>query len=147
MARSAAPAKKPRTFKFPKSMGACADRLYDTRERRLAAQRIVDEIEEEEKALKEHIISNLKKNDTGAAGRHHRVQVITDQIPRVADWRKLYDYIKRNDAFDLLQRRLNDKAVAEREEALNERLRKGAKPKLLPGTEKFTVVKVSLTKI
>jgi hypothetical protein len=134
-------AAKEKSYKFPKSMGLCADKLFDLREKRLAAQKIVDAIESEEKALKNHIIDNLDKNSTGASGKHHRVQVVTEPIPQVKDWRKFYDFVKKNDAFDLLQRRLNVKAVQDRVAEI----KRG--PKLLPGTENFNAVKVSLTKV
>lgn len=129
--------KAPKMPKWPKSMGACADRLYDLREQRLAAQRVADALEAQEKDLKEHIINNLPKSDTGAAGKHHRVQVVTKDVPRVDDWEKFYGYVKRFGAFDLLQRRLNVKAY-------EERLEDGKK---VAGVGSFKAVTVSLTKI
>ena len=32
-------------FKFPKQMGACADKLYELRQKRLEQQKVVDAIE------------------------------------------------------------------------------------------------------
>lgn len=130
-------AKAPKNYKFPKSMGACADRLFDVREARLQAKKIADELEAEEKAIKEHIINNLSKDSTGAAGKHHRVQIVPKEIPQVEAWDKLYPYIKKNDAFDLLQRRLNEAAVRERLE----------NKKKIPGVILFPTKSVSLTKI
>jgi hypothetical protein len=129
--------KKEKTYKFPKSMGACADKLFDLREKRLEMQKAVETVAAEEKALKNHIIDNMDKGDTGAAGKHHRVQVVKKEIPQVREWEKLYPYITRYKAFDLLQRRINTKAV-------QERLDDGKK---VPGVEIFTAVDVSLTKI
>lgn len=123
-------------LKIPKSMGACADLLYELRTKRLAAQKVADEIKADEDALKEHIINNVPKGDTGASGKHHHVSVYTDVIPRAADWDKVWAYIKKTGSFDLLQRRLNDAAVKERWED----------KKQIPGVESFNVVKVSLTK-
>lgn len=130
-------AKAPKTYKFPKSMGACADRLFEVREARLEAKKIVDALEAEEKAIRDHIIDNLSKESTGAAGKHHRVQVVPKEIPQVEAWDKLYPYIKRYDAFDLLQRRLNEAAVRERLE----------NNKKVPGVIIFKTKTVSLTKI
>lgn len=129
--------KAPKMPAWPKSMGACADKLYDLREQRLAAKRVMEALEEKEKALKEHIINNLPKSDTGAAGKHHRVQVITKEVPRVEDWEKFYGYVKRFGAFDLLQRRLNETAYADRV----------ADKKKVPGIGAFKAVSVSLTKV
>lgn len=125
-----------RKLRIPKSMGACADLLFDVRQQRLTAQKVVDEFKEQEKLLTDHIIDNLPKGDRGAIGKHHQVSVYTDAIPRAADWDAIYKFIKRNNAFELLQRRLSDTAVKERWDD----------GKQIPGVESFNVVKVSLTK-
>lgn len=124
-------------LKIPKSMGACADLLYDMKQERLAAERVVDAMKNNENILLTHIIDNLPKGDTGACGKHHKAVVYTESIPRVEDWDKTYAYIKRHNAFELLQRRLNAAAV-------KERLEDG---KQIPGVGSFSVVKVSLTKV
>lgn len=123
-------------LKIPKSIGACADLLFDIRQERLAAQKIVDAIREEEQILIDHIIDNVPKGDTGAAGKHHQVSVYTDVVPQAEDWDKVFKYIKRTGEFDLLQRRLNSAAVKERWED----------NKSIPGVTTFNAVKVSLTK-
>jgi hypothetical protein len=130
----------PRTKGLPKSMGACADLLFATREKRLALQKQVDAIQAEETALRNHIIDNLAKgDDRGGVGKTHMVTVYTDKIPRIADPDALFAHIKKTGEFDLLQRRLNDKAVKERWE--DPKNKKG-----VPGVEAFPIVKVSLTK-
>jgi hypothetical protein len=123
-------------LKIPKSLGACADLLFDLRTERLEAQKVVDEIKEREDTVKEHIIQNVPKGDTGASGAHHHVSVYTDPVPRAEDWDKVWAHIKKTGNFDLLQRRLNDAAVKERWED----------GKQIPGVVPFNVVKVSLTK-
>lgn len=130
-------AKKPKTYKIPKSLGACADRLHELKQERLKAQAVADAIEAEEKAVKEHIINTLPKGDTGASGKFYNVRTYNEDIPQVEDWTALYAYIAKNKAWDLLQRRLNPAAVNERLEA----------KKKVPGTKMFTAVKISLTKI
>lgn len=129
-------------LRIPKSMGACADLLFDLREQRLAATVIVDAIAAQEKELKEHIINNLPKGDTGASGKHHHVSVYTDPIPRIEDPDKLYAHIKKTGEFDLLQRRLNNAAIKERWD--DPKNRKGQAG--VPGVGVFNAVKVSLTK-
>jgi hypothetical protein len=126
-------------LKIPKSLGACADLLYDLREKRLAAQKVVDAFATDETALKEHIIENLPKGDTGASGKHHHISVYTDPVPRIEDPDALYAHIKKTGDFDLLQRRLNNAAVKERWD--DPKNKKG-----VPGVGTFNVVKVSLTK-
>src|SRR5574344_2166580 len=94
-------------YKFPKAMGACADKLFELHNKRLAEQKKVDEIAAEESALKNHIIENLPKSEaSGVAGKLARVTVVTKQVPQVKDWDLFYAYVKKNNAWDLMQRRL-----------------------------------------
>ncbi|UOF79435.1 D/-alanyl-D/-alanine carboxypeptidase [Caudoviricetes sp.] len=126
------------TFKFPKTLGACADRVYELRQKRLEAQKVVDALQEEETALREHIINTLPKSEaTGAAGKVARVTVVTKQIPQVKDWQAFYAYVKKNNAWDLMQRRLAAAAVTERWEA----------GKTVAGVEAFTAVTLSVNKV
>lgn len=140
MAEKKAPAEKAAKpkFKFPKAMGACADKLYELREKRRELKRQADALEEEEKALKAHIIDNLPKSEaSGVSGKVARVSVVKKTVPRVEDWDKVYAFVKKNNRFDLLQRRLNDGAVAEMWEA----------KKQVPGVGTFEAVSVSLNKV
>lgn len=130
-------AKKPK--KLPKSMGACADLYYDAKQARLKADKTAAELKAEEDRIKNHIIDNLSKETTGAAGKHHRVQVVRKWKPRVnpEKWPAFYAWVSKNRAFDMLQKRLSDDAVRERM----------ADGKKIPGVEKFDYVDVSLTKV
>lgn len=125
-------------FKFPKQLGQCADKLYELRNKRLEMQKAVDAVEAEEKALKEHLIQNLPKSEaSGVAGKVARVTIVTKVVPQVKDWDKLYAYVKKNNAFELLQRRLTDGAI-------NERWDNG---KEVPGVEPFNAISVSINKV
>ena len=126
------------TMKIPKTIGACADLLYATRQRRLALSKQVEQLEAEESELREHIINTLPKSEaSGVAGRVARVTVHTKDVPQVKDWAKFYAYVKKTGQFDLMQRRLADGAVKERLEA----------GKKLPGVEVFRATVVSLNKV
>lgn len=118
-------------------MGACADLLYTAREERLKAQKVVDELAKREAAIREHIINNLPKSDTGASGKLARVSVVTKQVPQVKDWDEFYKHVKKTGQFDLMQRRVSDTAVKERWE----------NGKVVPGVEAFGVVSVSINKL
>ncbi len=125
-------------YKFPKALGACADKLFELRNKRLAEQKKVDEIAAEETALKNHIIENLPKSEaSGVAGKLARVTVVTKQIPQVKDWDAFYKYVKKTGSFDLMQKRLTDAAIKERWEAGKE----------IPGVEHFNAVSVSINKV
>lgn len=126
-----------KTFTFPKTMGLCADRLYELRQKRLEAQKAVDILETEEKALKAHIIDNLpKSNLEGATGKLANVRVVTKTIPTVEDWDKFYEFVRKTKRTDLLQRRPSEAAI-------NEYLEQG---KQVPGVVPFNVVSLSVTK-
>lgn len=125
-------------FKFPKTMGACADRLYELKAKKAEAKRVTDAIEEEEKALKAHIIETLPKSEaSGIAGKVARVKIEEKEVPQVKDWDAFYKYVKRTNSFDMMQRRLTDTAVMARIDA--------GKP--LPGVEMFKYKSISLTKV
>ena len=125
-------------FKFPKTMGACADKLYILKQERLKQQKVVDALKEEEEALKEHIIQTLPKSEsTGVAGKLARVTVVPKVVPQVKDYDKLYAHILKTKSFDLLQRRLNDTAIKARWD----------ENKQVPGVEPFTTSTVSLNKV
>lgn len=130
-------AAKPKAF--PKSLGACADMLYDLRQARLELDKQAAAAKAEETRLIDHIIEKLDKESDGAIGKHHMVRVITKSKPQVKDWPAFQAYVKKHDAFDLFQRRLSEQAVMDRLE--DPKNRKG-----LPGVELFHAVTVSLTK-
>ena len=126
------------TYKFPKTMGACADRIYELKNKRLAMQKEVDAVEAEEKALKEHIINTLPKSETtGVAGKLARVTVVTKQVPQVKDWEAFWKKFNKKTDTDLLQRSLSKAAVEARWEAGKE----------IAGVEAFTAVTLSINKV
>ena len=125
-------------YRFPKAIGACADLLYKLREDRKAAQKKVDEMEAEEKALKEYIINTLPKSEAGGvAGKIARVAIVTKTIPQVSDWDAFWKQFKKGRDEDLLQRRLNNAAVEARWE----------EGKQVNGVDRFNVVTVSINKV
>lgn len=127
-----------KVYKFPKALGACADKLYELREKRLAMQKAVDEVEAEEKALKEHLIQTLPKSEAGGvAGKLCRVTIVKKKVPQVKDWDKFYAHIKKTGQFDLLGRTVGAAAIKERWEA----------GKIVPGVENFEAISISINKV
>lgn len=122
-------------MKFPKSMAACADLLYDLRQERIAADKAAAKLKADENALVEYIIESLPKDSGGAVGKHHKVETYNAEKLVVKEWGELYKYIKRTGRFELLQRRLGEGAA---QELIDD-------GKVVPGVEPFTIVKVSLT--
>lgn len=123
---------------IPETVGRTADLYAEVRQLRLDMQREVDEIQARESELREHIINNLSaSDDTGASGLKYRAQIKKKTKPKANDWSKIHEYIVENDRFDLLQKRLADKAVMDC-------LEEGIK---IPGVEKIHIPDVSITKI
>lgn len=129
---------KPRTFKLPKTIGACADRLYQLREQRLAQQKTVDLLAEEETVLREHLINTLPADEaSGVSGKVARVTVVKKEVPDVKDWPKFYAHIKKTGDFALLGKSLGREHV---KELLADKQK-------IPGLGSVSVKTVSLNKL
>lgn len=129
---------------MPKSTGRCADLYHDIREIRLAMEKEVEEVKARETEVQEHIIQQLSAgDDTGAAGLKYRAQVVTKRKPRISDekggWPIFWSWIRKNDYMNMVQRRINETALAEYMEAEGR--------DTIPGTEMVNVKTLSVTKI
>ena len=80
----------------------------------------------------------VTENDPGAVGKNYVAKVTTKNKPRVVDWGVFHSWVRKNDRFDCLQKRLSDKAV---EDTMKD------EDRVLPGLEMFTVKDISLTKV
>lgn len=88
------------------------DDWFVTRASRLEADRAAKDLKSRENELAGEIINRLTKEGiTTLGGKRVTVTVTKEEIPVVADWEALYDFIKNTDSFDLLQRRLTGSAV------------------------------------
>lgn len=136
---------------IPESIGRCADLYKDVQSLRLAMAKEVEAVESFEKRLKAHVIDNLSKSDdTGAAGLRYRAQVVEKIVPRIAvdedadtgqstaaGWQAFWAYVAKTGRFDLVQKRLADKAIKDMWDANEE----------VPGVERYRSLDVSITKI
>lgn len=126
-----------KAWKFPAKAGPSADRLMELRLEKAKAQRVVDELDEEESALKQHLIQLLPKDGaTGTIGKVAKAVVVMKAKAKVDDWDEFYKHILKTKDFSLMQRRVADQAVKERWEAEQD----------VPGVTKFTYLDISLTK-
>lgn len=115
-----------------------ADAYYETRQRRLAMQKDVDKLQEQETALRKSLIDYLSESEAeGVAGATCRVQLTKKEVPSVTDWDAFFSYVAARRQFDLLQRRVSDTAVKQRWED----------GKKIPGVEKFQVTDLSVRKL
>lgn len=123
---------------MPKSIGLCADEYSAVRALRLAMEKLVESVKARETEIQEYIIVNLSSgSDTGASGLKYRAQIVKKDAVHIKDWQAFTGYVLENDRFDLLQKRLSDKAA----------LDLFADGVDVPGLEKMKVPKVSITKI
>lgn len=127
-----------KTFKPPKTLGACIDQAYELRSERLRLQREIDAIGAQETLMKDHIINTFSKTDiNGAKGKRASCGIVPKRVPKVMDWNAVYAYILKTKSPELLQRRIHEKAW-------RERLEDG---KAVPGVEAFDVITLSLRKL
>jgi len=124
---------------LPKSLGACVDRYREVRELRLAMQKEVDAVAAHERELKDHLINTISASEdtTGVAGKKFRAQIVTKVSPKADDWKVFYEYVKETGRFDLMQKRLSDKAIKDMWE----------EGETVPGIGEFKSKDVSVTKI
>lgn len=131
--------KKPEAA-LPKTLGACADEMYQTRAARLALQKEVAELEKRESILKNHIIDTMPKSDGGAVGKLVRVTIVSKVRAQAKDWEAFWEYVWKNrkkGATALVQRRLSEAAVKEIWDSGKE----------IPGVESFTTLDLSVNKL
>ena len=125
-------------FKIPKTIGACADRLYKIKELRADISKQDKLLEEEAKEIKEYIILTLPKSEaTGVAGKLARVAVVTKLVPQVEDWPAFWAAFNKRTDTDMLARSINKTAVEARLDA----------GKKVPGIVMFNATSVSLNKL
>ena len=124
-------------YKWPKTLGAMVDRLYDLDEERGKLARRVEELKTEYAALEGHIFETLPKSALeGALGKRAMASIKRTPVPTADDWDAIRRYVVKNNAWDLIQKRLSTEAVRERWNA----------DVAVPGVGKFTRITLSLTK-
>jgi hypothetical protein len=129
------------TSKYPHELGACIDLAYKQRAKRIAYERVVnakvDSYKEDESKIEDHIINSFKKSEIeGAKGRVATAGIKNNPVAKVNDWDKFFAWMAKTKSWDMMQRRVNNKAYVERLEA----------KQVVPGTETFVKVSLSLTK-
>jgi hypothetical protein len=123
-------------------VGSLVDALYDLRQLSKVLASITKPLDElidpKVKQVEDHFIQTLAVGESsGVQGKKSRVQVTEAVRPTITDWDKFYAYIKKNNAFELLNRAPNRVAITERWDA----------KKQIPGVGSFHDKKVSCTKL
>ena len=128
-------------MKMPKTIGTCVDHLFKLEQEKKALNKAFQAKEKEIKSkiaiYNDHLLTEFGKSRLdGAIGKNAKVKVMEKDVPTVKDWGQLYAFIVKNDAFDLLQKRVSAPAWSEREDD-------GIH---VPGVETFKKVTLSITK-
>jgi hypothetical protein len=128
--------------KFPKTLGECIDAAYKFRAERLERQREIDEelkfLKQREDEIEEHILQKFDKADIeGAKGQFATASVSRLTVPTVKDWPAVFKWISKNQAWDLMEKRMARVAYRDRTEAGQQ----------IPGVEPFVKVSLSLTRV
>jgi len=131
--------KKDGTIILPKVLAACADVLYAAREERYRLQNQAKILDELETKLEENFREKLPKGKaSGISGAKAHVQLNPKTKPIVEDWDKFYAFVRKNNAFEMLQRRLNEGSANDYAEMNKRRV---------PGTNVMHYTDVSCTQV
>lgn len=102
----------PKSKKKEDELSTLVDSYVASRNERLSFAKVLADYERAEKERKQELIKYLIEHKlTAAGGSLGIVKLQTKVKPQTEDWEEVYRYIKQNDAFDLLQRRLTETAV------------------------------------
>lgn len=95
-------------------LGVLIDSLYNLRQQRLEASKAVDAMKAEEAKLRDQIQLALEESGLAKASGAIATAGLKRSIdPVVEDWDEFYRYIRENNRFDLLQRRVSAPAWRE----------------------------------
>lgn len=124
--------------KFPKTIGACVDLLYEKRDQRLDLSHTVDDMKKDEALLKEHILNEFTKDEiNGAKGDVANAAIKKTTVISITDWEAALKWVLKHKRYDLLYKNLSTEGVKELWEAGKE----------IDGVEPFTRIDLSLTKV
>lgn len=121
------------------TLGTRVDNLFKLRENIREKTKELDVLKQQKAILEESIMQTLDDQDNSIAkGSLASVSITSTVVPSVEDWDSFYKFIRRNNAFYLLQRRANS---APYRELLDQR-----KGKKLPGVSSVTQRTLNLRK-
>jgi len=119
------------------TLGEAIDLLYTTRAARLTLARELKDMTTTEKEAKFTVLKLLEEAGLQkASGEIATAGILVDDVPFIKDWNEVYAFIREQNRFDLLQKRIG--VVAWRD-----MYKEGI---LVPGTEAVIDTDLSLTK-
>jgi hypothetical protein len=113
------------------------DKLYAHRKERMRLEKELEAWKREEKKIADFLAQELENlGASSMAGAIARFSVKKELLPTVTDWGAVHEFVLRSHDFSLLQNRISSAAW-------RDYLQEGV---LVPGTQEFETVKISLTK-
>lgn len=122
---------------LPTDMGKLSVVYRKARELRLAMQKEVDLVAAYEKAAKDALINGIPKSGEGIVADGYAIRVTTTTKPVIEDWQAVMAHVAATGDIDLIQKRLSDRAVADR----------WANGASVPGVGTFNHIDLSVTKV
>jgi hypothetical protein len=105
---------KPTKVKLPANLGAAVDGLYVLQEKRDVAAAATEMLKKAVLAYKLAMINKFKKGELrAAAGKRALVTLVSEDVPTIEDFMKLWTYARKRNAPELFQKRLSTDAVRE----------------------------------
>jgi hypothetical protein len=116
-------------------LGKLADHFWDTKQKRLAADKVSAALKTQESACEAKLIEQMLKQQISATGGGEAIFTLPapTMAPVVQDWAKVWQYAKETDSMEFFEKRIGRAAVKERWDAGVE----------VPGVGKFPVYKLS----
>lgn len=97
------------------NIGALIDALYKQDAVVEKARKALEAVSAKQSEMEEQVMTALRELGIDVAkGKSGGVEYTKKELPQVKDWDKVYKYVKKHDAFDLLQKRISQTAWADR---------------------------------
>lgn len=131
-------AKLESVFTLPETLGGTIDSLKTNRDKIKALNDKINSIKKDQAQLEEHLYALMDAQGVDkSSGQLATASLGEDELTTVNDWDKFYNFVRRNNAFYLMERRVAQAAHRE--------LRAGRRGKApVPGTETFKKRKINL---
>lgn len=98
-------------------LGTLINQLGKLEDKKAELKKQLKAVEEKYNAKEKELEATMKELGThSASGNAYGVERVVEEYPTVEDWNKTYAFIKRNNAWDLLQRRISTRAWNDRRE-------------------------------
>jgi len=120
------------------TIGSIIDQMYELRKKREELSKEDKKLKAEWDDLEKQLLAAMDTQDTiKSTGKRATAIVSESVVPNVKDWDQVWNYIKENDAFHLVQRRMNSAPWRELHDLGD----------TIPGTEAFTKREINLRKV